>query len=475
MEDELDLNILKAITSDKISALTFSNNFYYDLFAPENQAFGKTCLDYIKTYKSIPTERTLLESAKEESKKQLIQSKWQDLELHEYNVNEFPFDLERLKKRYKYNKVEEIRRQAALEDQVEDLEGFYKDLALKLNEVAAIDVGRSFIHKSAGDYVEEFRETYKAVKDNPEVVQCIKTGFSAYDLVTGGLGPSELLVVGGETGAGKSMVLNNIAKNVWLQDNDIESDFINKGNNVLYFSLEMPHKDCFNRFLACLADVPQLSIRDAVLDDLQERKVEQALKFIEKYQSEGFYFDIVDVPRGLTISEMELRFNDALLRYSPDVVIVDYLGLMESEHTSKDPDWLKLGLITASLHEFARAYNIPVVTAAQLTDLKRSSRSSTEEEGKRIGPHRFGRSSLILHNVNTAIQIETRPSERDLYDLAYHVVKNRKGPLISGNLVKNFANASLIDIPTEEGFNKSISADDIPNLIKKFQEEHGKE
>lgn len=269
-----------------------------------------------------------------------------------------------------------------------------------------------------------------------------------------------------------SMLLNNMAKQIWMKDNTLDTAVENfqRGYNILYFSLEMPYQDCFIRFLASLANVPQRSLQKSTLTREEEIRVKQAYDFIKRYQEAGYYFDIVDVPRNLTIEEVELRYQDALLRYRPEVVIVDYMGLMHSKALAKEQDWLKLGGIASSLHEFARAYDCVVITAAQLTDLKRNAGSNNSEDGRQVGVHRWGRSSLIMHNVNLGIQIETRPNERSFPDLKIHVVKNRKGPLGQGNLVKNFANASLVDVPFDQREIPGDVSSDIPNLIKAIQD-----
>lgn len=470
MDNELDLRILKALTTDKISALTYVNKFDHTLFSNEFKLFGKICTDYINTYRSPPTERTLIEFQKDPSNTPIIESTWQDLELIDYDIREYSFDLDKLKKRHQHRKIEEIRERAADEENVEDYDKFIKELSLKINEVVRLDLGRSYVHESAGDYVDKFREVYENIKNNPESINRIKTGFSAYDALTGGIAPSELIIVGGETGAGKSMLLNNMSKNIWLNGNSIESDLVYPGKNLLYFSLEMPVDMCFNRFLASLANVKMSDLVKGNLNEDDQESVNIATDFIKNYQEAGYFFNIVDFPRGLTINDMEALYEEAMLRFIPDVIVVDYLSLMSVDNSmAREQDWLKVGYLAAALHEFARTYNIPVITAAQLTDIKRGAQSAQAEQDKRIGTHRFGRSSLILHNVNAAIQIESRPHEADLFDLIYHLIKNRNGPLGCGTLIKDFAKASLVDVPYEDNLNKDVSPD-ISELIRKFKE-----
>jgi replicative DNA helicase len=297
------------------------------------------------------------------------------------------------------------------------------------------------------------------------------------DAVTGGISPGELVMIGAETNCGKSMLLNNMAKQIWLQGNTIEScasTSMTKGYNIIYFSLEMPYEDCFIRFLASLANVPQRGLAFSTLSHEEELRVGKAKEFIKAYQDSGYYFDIVDVPRNLTIEEVELRYNDALLRYRPDVVVIDYMGLMHSTTLAKEQDWLKLGGIAGSVHEFGRAYDVAMLTAAQLTDLKRSSGSSKSEDSRAVGMHRWGRSSLIMHHVNFGLQIETRHNEINFPDLKIHAVKNRKGPLGQGHLIKNFANASLIDVPYDQSELPGDVSANIPDLIRSIQEAKNK-
>src|SRR5690606_14523738 len=141
-----------------------------------------------------------------------------------------------------------------------------------------------------------------------------------------------------------------------------------------------------------------------------------------------------------------------------------------------EPDWLKMGAIAASLHEFSRAYNIAMVTAVQLTDIKRGSKTKgDQEEHQKVGVPRIGRSSHIMHNVSIGIQIESRLNENNLPDMKYHVIKNRKGPLGTGHMIKNFDCASLYDVPFEENSDSEDISGNIPELIKKIRDANNAE
>lgn len=476
MIEELDLKILKNIVSDKVNALTFSYRFDQSLFEGESQKFGKLVLDYVKSFRSPPTRKTLLDRHKTNSLNiDIVNKFWDELDQIEVDGKEYTYDLNLLKKRYQESAVLEIKAKAENENP-DNPEEFFKKLSIEIQRVTSLDLERTFIQKPVGDHVDTFQEGYVSKQLNPDQAPQIKTGFSMIDSVTGGLSPAELVMIGGQSNAGKSILLNALAKQIWLQKNTIDtkpSDF-KRGYNVLYFSLEMPYDDCFTRFLASLANVPQrglLQPHQYPLSSEEEERVQRTLNFIKEYQEAGYYFDIVDVPRNLTIEEVELRYNDALLRYQPEIVVIDYMGLMHSKHFANEPDWLRMGAYAASLHEFGRAYSVVMITAAQLTDLKRNSNNSKSEDSKRVGMHRWGRSSLIMHHVNFAIQIETRDNERVYPDMKVHVVKNRKGPVGNeGSLIKNFACTNLVDVPFDENEIPGDISESIPDLIKQIQE-----
>lgn len=274
-----------------------------------------------------------------------------------------------------------------------------------------------------------------------------------------------------------SMFLNNIALQMWMQKNTISIDPSQYagGCNILYFSLEMPYKACFKRTLSRLADIPMYGLRDSRLTKAETESLNLASRFIRKFSEKGPKFEIVDIPRGVNVAQIEERYLEAKQKFDPRypiVVFIDYLGLMEDDSVDGD-DWLKLGKIAGKVHEFGRSYDVPICSAVQLN---RPTKSKTAEPGENIGVHRIGRSSLIMHHANIGIQIETRKDEwlRDTF--LYHIIKNRDGELGKHEISKKFANAAIFDVPYVaperdeygsymSGFNDE---DDISDQVKKM-------
>jgi replicative DNA helicase len=444
MVDLLDLRIFKTLTSKKIEALTFAYTYNHDLF--HEKLFAKLLLAYMRAFRNLATRRTMQEWTGG-THKDYLNSIWDQIDRFEYDTNEYNFDLEQLKQRYITETVESIKQCAA-----PNATQAVKDMSLKLQTIKIVQEGRSFTQETVKEHFEQFEQRYEAKAKDPTETDHILTHYSAMDDANGGFRPAELFLIGGETGAGKSMMLMNMAIQMWMQKNtlDLAPSEMGKGYNITYFSLEMPYDDCYTRFLARTARVIERHIIDGELSSDEQERIQQVKRFITEYP---FEFDIIDVPRGLTIDEIELRYQDALLKYQPDVVIVDYMGLMHSPMHSKEPDWLKMGNIGGELHEFGRVYNVLMGSAVQLTDIQRNSNTDSKDksEGQRVGVHRIGRSSQIMHHANMGIQIETRFNEDQYSDLRYHIIKNRRGPRKKGNMNKNLAMCLLTDKPYSGG------------------------
>lgn len=444
--DDLEMRVLKTITTNKKFGLDFANEQDPKLFSGELWNFANVVVGYIKTYKDLPTIRIINEKLAKGNNENLlkkINSVWDDLQKIQVDDKEYKHDLDKIKKRFAEKQlIDASGVLSKLEPGNIDVAKTIVDLQKTIQSIKGLNQSRTFERRTLKNDVPFFRDEYNAKLEDPNFDAGINTGYSYLDYVTGGLRPGELLLIGGESGAGKSMLLMNMAIQVWLQNNNIDmEDNFNPGNNIMYFSLEMPFKPCRNRVLGRLSSNPTKLIRTAKLNQEEAVKLKKVLKFVSKYP---FEFEIIDIPRGATMESLEMIYEEAKLLYDPKIIVIDYLGLMDYEGGKDMDDWLKLGKIAERIHEFARVHNVTVLSAVQLNRPKGS-----KEEDK-IGLHRIGRSALIMTNANIAVQIETRANEKNFPDMKYHIIKNRDGELGDGRLIKNLACGTLIDEKTEE-------------------------
>lgn len=455
MSNELDMMILKSLVTNKKHALDFANECDPKLFSTEVWNFANLAVGYTRTYKELPTQRVMVEKLAKGGNDKLIEyvrKVWEQLDRINYDTKEYKHDLEKIKKRFAEKQISNIKEVLAKQESGSmDISKSVGEMQKTLQTIKALNQVKAYERKTLKEAVPIFREEYNAKMEDPTFDQGVKTGYSYFDNVTDGLRPGELVLIGGESGAGKSMLLMNMAIQLWMQGNNIEqtSDF-GPGQHVLYFSLEMPFKPCLNRTLARLSNNPSKLIRNAKLNSDEALKLKKGLRFITNYPYE---FEIIDIPRGATMESLELIYEEAKANYDPKIIVIDYMGLMDYDGGDME-DWLKLGKIAEKIHEFARVHNLTVLSAVQLNRGK-----GGKEADDKIGLHRIGRSALIMQNANIAVQIETRSNEKSYPDMYYHLIKNRDGELGKGKLIKNLAAGTLIDDKIEEDNTNFIERD----------------
>lgn len=439
----LDLNILKTLVTNKKYALDFANDNETALFSPEVWNFANIVITHLKTYKELPTLRILTEKLSKGSNEKLvsnIKQVWGEVDRVTYDDKEFKHDVEKIKKRYAEKQLVSLRDNLSkLNAGSIDITKTVSDMQKTVQNIKNLNQAKAYERRTLKEAVPIFREEYNAKMEDPTFDAGIKSGYSYLDFATDGFRPGELVLVGAESGGGKSMLLMNMAIQMWLGKNAVDPNAteFTPANNVLYFSLEMPFKPCLNRVLSRLSGCPSKLIRNASLNNDDAAKLKNVLKFINKYPNQ---FEIVDLPRNATMESLELIYEDAKATYDPKIIVIDYLGLMDYSGDTNMEDWLKLGKIAEKIHEFARVHGLVVLSAVQLNRAK-----GGKDAEEKIGLHRIGRSALILQNANIAIQIETRLKEKGYPDMIYHLIKNRDGELGKGRIIKNLACGTLID------------------------------
>lgn len=447
MNNDLDFAILKILISNKKYALQFAHECNEKLFDTQFWRFSKIILDYIRIFKDVPTKRVIAEQIKNQKNEALLEyaiNLYTKLEAFQYDDREYKHDLEKLKKRFSEKLINNFKSNLVSSDII-DINKSLNEMSSVLNNIRSISKPKAYEQKTLKESVDDFGNRFAAKLKDPHFGAGIPTGYSFFDYTTGGLRAGEMLLIGADTGGGKSVMLMNMALNMWLNGNTVNMDKdFKEGNDILYFSLEMPHTDCFERMLSRLSMVPQKSIRDAKLNEDETKRLTRALNFMKKYPWD---LDIVDVPRGATINTIEMIYNDVLQkRRKPAVVIIDYLTLMDYDNKDGEiDDWLKQGKISEVLHEFCRVNELVMLSAVQLNDPKSSGGKSSESQ---IGLHRIGRSKMIMHNSNFGIQIEKRSKEEDYPDMNLYMIKSRRTELTKGKVFKNFACCAMLNDET---------------------------
>jgi len=447
----IDKTILSYAVSNKQFAMELSNSITFEYFHIDIQWLYKAIMGYFNNpkFKELPTMAIIEEYLTTNYTQESFIKSGKELfgEILNLNTNpsEFKWHIDKFKTRYN----DQVQRSCVLsaiklirdgEDDPKRIEKVNKIIQDSVITIDSIYKTKAYQEGSLDSSAKLRAQKYKEIEANPEIAQGIFSGFSELDRITNGMHPGELLIVGGATSSGKSVVMMNMAINAYLgKQNPMEMPTESiRGHNVLFFTLEMPKDSLERRIDACMSQVLHNEIRDGKLGAEDKEKYFKSLKFQSKYNKK---FHIVDMPRGVTVREIELKYLEMkeTIGINFDIVVIDYIGIMKA---SKDQasDWLSLGNIAEELHEFARAYNIPVITATQVNRPK-------DPNKQQYSTDRVSRSDMIPQNANIILHIGSRgDDEYTRLDMPVYITKMRDGEKGSFTLMKDFARMRVVDM-----------------------------
>ena len=213
----------------------------------------------------------------------------------------------------------------------------------------------------------------------------VATGLTDLDRYMGGLQPSDLVIVAGRPGMGKTALATNIAFNIakayeFKMRPDGSPETTN-GGIVGFFSLEMSAEQLATRIIAEQAAVPSYKIRRGDINEGEFHRIADAARLM---QSIPFY---IDQTGGLSIAQLTARARRLKRQRGLDVLVIDYLQLLGASKTRSDSRVQEVTEITTGLKALAKEMNVPVIALSQLSrqvesrDDKRPQLSDLRESG----------------------------------------------------------------------------------------------
>src|ERR687890_628061 len=213
----------------------------------------------------------------------------------------------------------------------------------------------------------------------------IATGLKDLDRIMGGMQQSDLVILAGRPGMGKTALATNIAFNVARayegekqQDGSIKT--VN-GGIVGFFSLEMSAEQLATRIVAEQSGVPSYRIRRG---DISEPDFYKITDVAREMQTIPFY---IDQTGGISIAQLTARARRLKRQRGLDLLVVDYLQLLSGSAKKGENRVQELTEITTGLKAMAKELSVPVVALSQLSrqvesrDDKRPQLSDLRESG----------------------------------------------------------------------------------------------
>lgn len=219
---------------------------------------------------------------------------------------------------------------AELNDKISDLSG------------AGDDDGIWTMQKATKDYLHELERRF----DSGGGLIGLSTGFDALDARTGGLRGGDLVIVAGRPGTGKTTLALNMA----------EACGIN-GAPVLISSMEMAAAQLTEKFVSAGAEIPMGVLRNGQLESEHWSRLTNGVHRLKNLPV------MIDDRAGQTVPGIRARAHQVRQQHGLDIIIVDYIGLMQGEGENRTQ---QLTRISAGLKRLARELDVPVVALSQL-------------------------------------------------------------------------------------------------------------
>ncbi len=275
-------------------------------------------------------------------------------------------------------------------------------------------------------------EYYDRIDDlakRDEEIFGVPTGFIDLDKMLGGLQQSDLLIIAGRPGQGKTGFLLSAAKNAALTHK----------KHVAIFSLEMSNEQVVQRLIAQETGIDSQRLRTGKLAENEWPLFTHA---VEVMSDTHIFLD--DTP-AITPLQLRTKCRRLHLEHHLDLIIVDYLQLMGGD-TRNDNRVQEVSYISRNLKVLARELNVPVLAAAQLSRAveqrsdKRPVLSDLRESGS------LEQDSDIVMFIYRPDQYEKDTVKQNVAEII--IAKHRNGPVGSVELVFRSALAKFENAAT---------------------------
>src|SRR3954449_7425288 len=180
----------------------------------------------------------------------------------------------------------------------------------------------------------------------------IRSGFQDLDTLTTGFQKSDLVILAARPSVGKTSFALNIAEHAAVKDR----------KSVGIFSLEMSKEQLVLRLLSSVANIDSQRLRTGFLEELDFARIAPAMNSLSEA---AVYID--DTP-NITTMERRTKARRLQAEVGLDMIVVDYLQLMQSSTTTRDANRVQeVSEISRGLKALAREINVPVIALSQLS------------------------------------------------------------------------------------------------------------
>ncbi|MGZ3623279.1 MAG: replicative DNA helicase, partial [Ktedonobacteraceae bacterium] len=241
----------------------------------------------------------------------------------------------------------------------------------------------------------------------------VPTGFTDLDRLTGGLQKSDLIVLAARPGIGKTSLALSLAHNTALKYH----------NSIAVFSLEMSKDQLAQRLLSMDARIDQQRLRTGIIEEDEWDRIVYAMDTL----SESNIW--IDDTAGISTMEMRSKARRLQAEHGIDLIIVDYLQLMQATIGGKRNEnrVQEISEISRSLKGLARELNVPVLALAQLSRAVESRQSKVPQLSDLRESGSIEQDSDIVMFIYRDDLYNQESERKNIADII--IAKHRNGPV----------------------------------------------
>lgn len=213
----------------------------------------------------------------------------------------------------------------------------------------------------------------------------ISTGIHSLDGRMGGLQRSDLIVLAGRPGMGKTSLATNLAFNIANAfEPEVQADGTTTAKNggvVGFYSLEMSSEQLATRIISEQTEVSSSKIRRGEITEADFEKLVACSQMMQKTPL------FIDQTGGISIAQLAARARRLKRQRGLDVLVVDYIQLMTGSSKNNSNRVQEITEITTGLKALGKELNVPIIALSQLSrqvesrDDKRPQLSDLRESG----------------------------------------------------------------------------------------------
>jgi replicative DNA helicase len=219
-------------------------------------------------------------------------------------------------------------------------------------EKLLLDVTDNRLEKKASfasELVEEFFQHLDRVCA-VEGITGIPTGLTDLDLLLGGLQKSDVIVIAGRPGMGKTALATQIAKHAGKR----------QGTRSKIFSLEMSDSQLIQRLVSAESGIPVNRLRTGKVEEREWPALFQAQNMVSNLPL------AIDDSGTLTPAQLRSKAIRHHAKFGLDLIIVDYIQLMASDGRGQNRHQ-EIAEISRACKNLARELDIPIIVLSQLS------------------------------------------------------------------------------------------------------------